>query len=403
MKKLFITCCLTIICMLAASAQSIYQLKVKDDAGQDVQLAQYKGKVLLIVNTATRCGFTPQYKELEALYEKYRAQGFEILDFPCNQFGEQAPGSIQEIHQFCTANFDIQFPQFDKIDVNGPDESPLFAYLKSQQGFGGFDLNDRLGKLLDEMMRKQDADYDKKPSIKWNFTKFLVTRDGQVVRRYEPTHDIAAIEADLQRELSVPEPVKNVAGRKNFGRRAVITPLPAIMIATYDASQTPDVMMAAWGGQCGPRHICFNLSAHKTTDNIRLKKAFTISFATTDDIAQSDYFGIVSANDVPDKVARAGFTATKSPNIDAPIINEYKLTLECRLVKMDEDADGGARVVGEVVNMSADESILDANGQIDLGKLQPVIFDSSNNTYRVVGKKVADAWGAGKVYEDNVH
>ena len=95
MKKLFITCCLTIICMLAASAQSIYQLKVKDDAGQDVQLAQYKGKVLLIVNTATRCGFTPQYKELEALYEKYRAQGFEILDFPCNQFGEQAPGSIR--------------------------------------------------------------------------------------------------------------------------------------------------------------------------------------------------------------------------------------------------------------------------------------------------------------------
>ena len=204
MKKLFVTCCLTMLCMLAASAQEIYELKVKNDVGEDVQLAEYRGKVLLIVNTATRCGFTPQYKEMEALYEKYRAQGFEILDFPCNQFGEQAPGSIQEIHQFCTANFDIQFPQFDKIEVNGPDESPLFTYLKSQQGFGGFNLNDRLGKLLDEMMRKQDADYDKKPSIKWNFTKFLVSRNGQVVRRYEPTDAMAAIEADLQRELSIP-------------------------------------------------------------------------------------------------------------------------------------------------------------------------------------------------------
>ena len=201
-KRLFITCCLAMLCMLAATAQSIYQLKVKDDAGQDVQLAQYEGKVLLIVNTATRCGFTPQYKELEALYEKYRAQGFEILDFPCNQFGEQAPGSIQEIHQFCTANFDIQFTQFDKIDVNGPDESPLFTYLKAQQGFGGFDLNDRLGKLLDEMMRKQDADYDKKPSIKWNFTKFLISRDGRVVRRFEPTDKMADVEAAVEQELN---------------------------------------------------------------------------------------------------------------------------------------------------------------------------------------------------------
>jgi glutathione peroxidase-family protein len=104
--------------VLSTSAQSIYDIKVKDDAGKDVSLADYKGKVLLIVNTATRCGFTPQYKELEALYEKYRAQGFEILDFPCNQFGAQAPGSIKEIHEFCTANFDIQFPQFDKIEVN---------------------------------------------------------------------------------------------------------------------------------------------------------------------------------------------------------------------------------------------------------------------------------------------
>ncbi len=194
--------------------------------------------------------------------------------------------------------------------------------------------------------------------------------------------------------------VKQVEGRKNFSDKAVITPLPAIMIATWDENKNPDVMMAAWGGQCGPKHITFELSKHKTTDNIRLKKAFTVSFATKNDIAQSDYFGIVSANDVPDKVAKAGFTVVPSPNVDAPIVNEYKLTLECKVVTFDEDENGGARVVGEIVNMSADESILDAEGNIDLGKLQPVIFDSSTNSYRVVGEKVGDAWGSGKVFQE---
>ncbi len=194
--------------------------------------------------------------------------------------------------------------------------------------------------------------------------------------------------------------VKQVEGRKNFSDKAVITPLPAIMIATWDENQNPDVMMAAWGGQCGPKHITFELSKHKTTDNIRLKKAFTISFATKNDIVQSDYFGIVSGNDVPDKVVKAGFTVTPSPNVDAPIINEYKLTLECKVVTFDEDENGGARVIGEIVNMSADESILDEAGNIDLGKLQPVIFDSSNNTYRVVGEKVGQAWGSGKAIQE---
>ena len=194
--------------------------------------------------------------------------------------------------------------------------------------------------------------------------------------------------------------VKQVEGRKNFSDKAVITPLPAIMIATWDENKNPDVMMAAWGGQCGPKHITFELSKHKTTDNIRLKKAFTVSFATKNDIAQSDYFGIVSANDVPDKVAKAGFTVVPSPNVDAPIVNEYKLTLECKVVTFDEDENGGARVVGEIVNMSADESILDAEGNIDLGKLQPVIFDSSTNSYRIVGEKVGDAWGSGKVFQE---
>ena len=197
MKKLMTICLVALMSVLGVSAQGIYDFKVKDDAGQDVSLADYKGKVLLIVNTATRCGFTPQYKELEALYEKYHAEGLEILDFPCNQFGEQAPGTIQEIHQFCTANFNIQFPQFDKIDVNGAAESPLFTYLKSQKGFSGFDLNDQRGKMMDGMLRKQDIDYDKKSDIKWNFTKFLISRDGYVLKRYEPTDKMTDIEADV--------------------------------------------------------------------------------------------------------------------------------------------------------------------------------------------------------------
>ena len=193
---------MAMVCVLTLSAQSIYDFKVKDDVGQEVSLSDYKGKVLLIVNTATRCGFTPQYKELEALYEKYRSEGLEILDFPCNQFGQQAPGTIQEIHQFCEANFDIHFPQFDKIEVNGANEHPLYTYLKAQKGFGGFDVNDQRGKMMDGMLRKQDADYDKKSDIKWNFTKFLVSRDGRVLKRYEPTDEMTGIEADICMEVN---------------------------------------------------------------------------------------------------------------------------------------------------------------------------------------------------------
>ena len=201
MKKMIIGL-VAMMSVLSMSAQGIYDISVKDDLGNDVSLADYKGKVLLIVNTATRCCFTPQYDELEALYEKYHAQGFEILDFPCNQFGEQAPGTIEEIHQFCTMNFNIKFPQFDKIDVNGANESPLFTYLKAQKGFGGFDLNDQRGKFMDEMLRKQDADYDKKSDIKWNFTKFLVSRDGRVVKRYEPTDKMTDVDADIMMEMN---------------------------------------------------------------------------------------------------------------------------------------------------------------------------------------------------------
>lgn len=194
-------CLMAVMGVMSLPAQEIYKFKVQNDAGKEVSLQKYKGKVLLIVNTATRCGFTPQYKELEALYAAYHEQGLEILDFPCNQFGEQAPGTIEEIHQFCTANFDIQFPQFDKIDVNGKNEHPLYRYLKSQKKFEGFDMKDNMGKMMDSMLRKQDAGYDKKSDIKWNFTKFLISRDGKVLKRYEPTHKMTDIEADIKVQL----------------------------------------------------------------------------------------------------------------------------------------------------------------------------------------------------------
>nr|WP_288828750.1 glutathione peroxidase [uncultured Clostridium sp.] len=142
---------------------NLYDITVKDRKGTPVTLSQYKGKTLLIVNTATGCGFTPQYKGLEALYRNYKDKGFEILDFPCNQFGHQAPGTEEEIHQFCTMNYEVSFPQFAKIEVNGPGESPLYSYLKSQQpGILG-------------------------SKIKWNFTKFLVDKNGNVTNRYAPT------------------------------------------------------------------------------------------------------------------------------------------------------------------------------------------------------------------------
>ncbi len=156
----------------------IYKFSVKDRKGNDVSLADYKGKVLLIVNTATRCGFTPQYTELEALYEKNSAKGLEILDFPCNQFLNQAPGSDEEIHTFCTGRFGITFPQFAKIYVNGKDEDPLYTYLKS----------------------KKHGCFGRK--IKWNFTKFLIGKDGTVLKRFAPTVTPEQIEKFVSEALA---------------------------------------------------------------------------------------------------------------------------------------------------------------------------------------------------------
>jgi len=202
MKRLFFASLLAVFATLTLSAQSVYDFTVTNDEGRQVSLADYRGQVLLIVNTATRCGFTLQYKELQALYEQYRQQGFIILDFPCNQFGQQAPGSIQDIHSFCTANFNIEFPQFDKIDVNGPQASPLYVWLKSQAGFAGFNLDDKIGQYLDQRFRQQDPDYAKNPDIKWNFTKFLVSRSGQVLQRFEPTATAHDIEPAIQAAIA---------------------------------------------------------------------------------------------------------------------------------------------------------------------------------------------------------
>ncbi|MBR5353493.1 MAG: glutathione peroxidase [Bacteroidales bacterium] len=154
-------------------ADDIYQFKVLDGNGDSVALSQYRGKVLLVVNTATQCGYTPQYTDLQRIYETYKDSGFVILDFPCNQFGSQAPGSYDDIHNYCTDRYGITFPQFAKIDVNGANASPLYVWLKS-----------------------------KKPGdIKWNFTKFLINRKGEVTRRFEPANPMSSVESAIVKAL----------------------------------------------------------------------------------------------------------------------------------------------------------------------------------------------------------
>ena len=180
--------------------KTVYDFTVKDRKGNQVSLKAYAGKVLLIVNTATGCGFTPHYEPLEAMYKEYREQGFEILDFPCNQFANQAPGSEDEIHEFCTVKFGADFPQFKKIDVNGETADPLFAYLATEKPFEGFGKglkNAALNKFSDMNNRK----YGDKAYIRWNFTKFLVDREGKVVARFEPTVDMAQVKAAVAQQL----------------------------------------------------------------------------------------------------------------------------------------------------------------------------------------------------------
>ena len=174
---------------------SIYDLKVKTKKGEDFDLSSLKGRVSLVVNTATGCGFTPQYEAIEKLYEKYHDQGFEVLDFPCDQFGHQAPGSDDEIHEFCTAKYKTQFDQFAKIDVNGENECKVFTILKEQQPIE--EVKGLKNKMAMSAIAKISKTCTKKGDIVWNFTKFLVDKNGNVVKRYDPTFDPIKIEKDL--------------------------------------------------------------------------------------------------------------------------------------------------------------------------------------------------------------
>lgn len=182
--------------------KTVYDFIVKDRQGKSVSLSEYEGKVLLIVNTATGCGFTPHYGDLEAMYEKFRGQGFEILDFPCNQFANQAPGSDDEIHQFCTLKYATEFPQFKKIEVNGEQAEPLYEFLAAEKPFQGFGKGLKKA-ALSKFANMNNKKYGDKAYIKWNFTKFLIDRQGRVIARFEPTVDMEKSERQLRRFFNV--------------------------------------------------------------------------------------------------------------------------------------------------------------------------------------------------------
>ena len=179
---------------------SLYDYSVKTRSGEDFSLEAFRGKVVLVVNTATGCGFTPQYKPLEEMYEAFHDRGFEILDIPCNQFAGQTPGTDEEIHEFCTLHYNTQFPQMKKSEVNGENELPLFTWLKSQQGFAGFGKGPK-ALAMAALLKSMDKDYKNNPAIKWNFTKFLVDREGNAIARFEPTCDMKKVREAVEAQL----------------------------------------------------------------------------------------------------------------------------------------------------------------------------------------------------------
>jgi glutathione peroxidase len=180
---------------------SIYDFNLKSIRGKEQALSDYKGKVLIIVNTASKCGFTPQYQELQSLYTKYADQGLEILGFPSNQFAEQEPGTNAEVQNFCQVNYGVTFPLFEKIDVRGEKAHPLFEYLTAQIPFQGFDYNHPIGEKLHGVLKERFPEILEGDSIKWNFTKFLIDRSGKVIQRYEPTTLPSAMQADIEKLL----------------------------------------------------------------------------------------------------------------------------------------------------------------------------------------------------------
>ena len=178
---------------------TVYDFTVKDRQGGDVALEEFRGKVLLVVNTATACGFTPQYEELQNIYEELNGEGFEILDFPCNQFMNQAPGTDEEIHDECSSRFGITFPQFAKIDVNGDNAVPLYKWLTENTVFQGFE--GKMAVMMKLMAKARDKDYKNNGKIKWNFTKFVIYRNGEIAARFEPTADLEAVKAKIKEVL----------------------------------------------------------------------------------------------------------------------------------------------------------------------------------------------------------
>ncbi|MBQ7266273.1 MAG: glutathione peroxidase [Firmicutes bacterium] len=179
---------------------NVYDFKLEGGDGKVYDLSDYKGKVMLIVNTATGCGFTPHYEPLEKMYEQYNAKGLEIIDVPCNQFAGQTPGTDEEIHSFFTLKYNTQFPQMKKSDVNGENALPLFKYLKEQKGFEGFGKGPKAA-MMAGLLFTIDKDYKNNPEIKWNFTKFLVNKKGEVIARFEPTEDMKKVEEAVVKAL----------------------------------------------------------------------------------------------------------------------------------------------------------------------------------------------------------
>ncbi len=185
MKKILVI--LAAICAISCSndTNTIYQFSAESNSGDTVNFSDYKGKVLLIVNTASKCGFTPQYEGLEALYQKYKLGGLVVIGFPCDQFGHQEPGSDEEIGEFCSLNYGVTFPLMAKSDVNGENANEIFKWLYAEKPFAGWGESET-GKFMDQMLSRNDPDYASNPDIKWNFTKFLIDRNGKVVARFEP-------------------------------------------------------------------------------------------------------------------------------------------------------------------------------------------------------------------------
>lgn len=206
MKKKIFSLLVVSVCMIlftvahAQKEKSIYDFKMNSLEGEQIDFSQYKGKVVLIVNTASKCGLTPQYEGLEKLYQEYKDKGLVVLGFPCNQFLGQEPGDAKEIRSVCLQNYGVSFPMFEKIDVNGKNEAPLYTFLKKKAPFKGYP-DEEFGKQLDQIHQKTGSGFDKGDNIRWNFGKFLVSKDGKTIKRFEPMVEPKDLEAEIQKML----------------------------------------------------------------------------------------------------------------------------------------------------------------------------------------------------------